>query len=205
MYTKAVQLYHDEKQYWESLGKKRNTISKAQSKAVLAFLAYFDRYINVEVYCFPQLLTPEHDEYIKKWLTNLENDPDLSEDEPDSSNNEDMIEDGELGIVIALPNKGTRMLWRAKKYLTIQSDPQDAGNELELPAECSSHQNHKTIAYFNGANMQALDNNEQANLVTALMEWQVAEDAIACALKNVTAILPGMKGQMVQRIQEGLP
>ncbi|KAF8233235.1 hypothetical protein L208DRAFT_1377352 [Tricholoma matsutake] len=49
--------------------------------------------------------------------------------------------------------------------------------------------------------MQALNDTD---LVTALMEWQVAEDAIACALKKITAILLGMKVQMVQCIQEWL-
>jgi hypothetical protein len=51
---------------------------------------------SMSTHSLPQLLTPEHDNCIKKWLTDLENDPDLSEDKADSSN-KDMIEDGDSG------------------------------------------------------------------------------------------------------------
>ena len=94
---------------------------------------------------------------------------------------------------------------------TIQSDSNvgpdynaNESDESELAAECSGHRNHKTVAYLAASKMQTLDDNEQADLVTALMEWQVAEDAAARVLQKIVTISPDMKGQMVQRIQEWL-
>ena len=52
--------------------------------------------------------------------------------------------------------------------------------------------------------MQALNDNERGDLVTALMEFQCAEDDIARALQKIVSIAPNMGPQMVKHIGERL-
>lgn len=84
---------------------------------------------------------------------------------------------------------------------TIESS-EDLTSDSDEPRPCTlEHQHHgKPALYLPPSEAKAFDDKKGADLVTALMELQVAEDMAAKAIHKILTISPSSAPQMEKRI-----